>query len=1227
MDTCAFGALELMNNEVEIIKAICKGCGTCVASCPVEAIDILHFSDEQILAQVDAALAEKPENKILVFTCHWCALGAVDNAGVSRFEYPANIRIIRVMCSGRVDPQFVLRAFELGVRGVLIAGCEMPTCHYMTGNYYAEKKVRLIKKLLELVGIDITRLRLEWLSAAEGARFAQIANEFNAQLDKLGPLNKDDFSSRDLKAALSCANSSRLRILASKSKEFVESGNKYHELFTNYELNRLLDEIVYDEFINEKIIYSLNLFGKKKPGGKFIKALAADLNIPTKRVFKNILSLIKAGLVELDYIKERSPSYKLTNNKSDNTIDPIQALNRINPEEGSSKEENDTDIALPLNKTEMVISTTSNQIRKFDCLIVGTDIIALSNALKLANENNKVCILSTTASFLTDPALLHNDFISYQQYYEDYRNLIEKCYGNENITIFRNSRIETEDKTGPVNHLKIRKKATFVIDEKCDNCGKCLDICPVNLLDFDTHGLTNKHAIYRPQPFTNSVKPVISKSIPYCMVSCPIEMDIRGYIGKIADSDIAGSMEIIRQTNPLPDICGKVCNHDCENTCARKFKDEALEIRKLKRFSVETMYREFSKINKPILMKKTSIKNKDPTNKVAIIGSGPAGLAAAHDLAQLGYPVTIFESEPEAGGMLKLGIPGYRLPPDALQNELDAIISLGVELKLKSRISKDLTIDDLKEQGYKAIFIAIGTQKSLDLGIEGTKYSGVINGLDFLKSINRGDYKISAQIGKNVVVIGGGNVAIDCARTAKRLGAENVNILYRRTRQEMPAADDEIDECEAEGVIIEYLTVPTRIIGAEVKSSGKSITKVKTLECQRTRLGPQDLSGRRRPIVIEGSEFTVDVDTILVAVGQQPDLKFLSEKNNFELTPKSTFKIDPFTSSTNIEGVFAGGDAVTGPATVIDAIKGGKIAAYNIDDYLNGDRSTHQSVDHLNSPGERRINELELIRLRKNVLELDKEPQRFRAEKRLLDVNQRISNFAEVELLISLEDAKEEAKRCLSCRMCIGCGVCQAACPQNAIDYSKTDEFITIETNKISEYPILSEGKFDNDYIRTLYSESLNVITPLELYYMLNPAGVYKGIIQRPSDGEIPGGIIFIHYPETEFINEEIKRSNNLEFEFLVRQIKYLKKTNPEINISLLTNSEPLDDFPGRYQYLSGTENKLNELEKEIEIIKQDEIEYNYNNETGNIEIKNFKNNKEKKEFDLAVVSTGYQKV
>jgi NADPH-dependent glutamate synthase beta subunit-like oxidoreductase len=471
---------------------------------------------------------------------------------------------------------------------------------------------------------------------------------------------------------------------------------------------------------------------------------------------------------------------------------------------------------------------------------------------------------------------------------------------------------------------------------------------------------------------------------PACMVACPEHVRVHGYIALIAQRKFREALQLVRRDNPIPGISGRVCTHPCEGACERKRIDEPLAIAYLKRFIAD-----YERKNNPQMPARV---NRSRAEGVAVIGSGPAGLTSAYHLVQKGYGVTVFESLPVLGGMLGAGIPPNRLPREVVEYEINRIKALGVEMKTGVTVGKDVSFEDLNNQGYKAIFLAIGAWKSLKLRVPGEdEFEGFIDCITFLRRVNLGD---KSRPWEKVCIIGGGNAAIDASRTALRLGCSGVNIVYRRSRKEMPANLKEIEAAEEEGVKIHYLTSPVKILGKNSRVVG--------MECIRNRLGEPDSSGRRSPVPIPGSEFTVEADTIIPAISQQPDLSFLPEGHGFSISKWNSFVVDPITLQTNKIGIFAGGDAVTGPATVIEAIASGKRAADMIDRYLRG---LELKIEEEKFEAPIRLTEDEIAKIEKTTRQ--KMPE--------LSLEARRGNFDEVQLGFDEEGAVAEAERCLRC--------------------------------------------------------------------------------------------------------------------------------------------------------------------------------------------------------------------
>jgi heterodisulfide reductase subunit A-like polyferredoxin len=414
-------------------------------------------------------------------------------------------------------------------------------------------------------------------------------------------------------------------------------------------------------------------------------------------------------------------------------------------------------------------------------------------------------------------------------------------------------------------HVKIRKKASYVNSEKCTGCGECAEVCPVVLESEFDEGLSDRHAIYKmyPQAIPN-VFTIDKIGIPPCMNACPANVNVQGYVALIREGKFQEAADLIRERNPFPGVCGRICTHVCEDNCNRKEIDEAVAVRALKRFAVD-----YERLHgrKETKKKKKQVELRGQDRKIAVIGSGPAGLTVAYDLARMGYHPTVFEALSQAGGMLRVGVPNYRLPPEILDYDIKIIQEEGVEIRTNTPIGPDLTLNDLHNAGYEAVFIAIGTHKSKKLGIDGEELDGVVHAAGFLHDLGSGK-KVDYE-GKIVAVIGGGNVAIDSVRTALRLGAKTAFVIYRRSRAEIPANKEELEECEREGISFYYLAAPTKILGKKGKVTG--------LECVRMKLGEPDDTGRRQAIPIEGSTFTLDADVVISAIGQAPLLSPLAE--------------------------------------------------------------------------------------------------------------------------------------------------------------------------------------------------------------------------------------------------------------------------------------------------------------------------------------------------------------
>jgi heterodisulfide reductase subunit A-like polyferredoxin len=598
-------------------------------------------------------------------------------------------------------------------------------------------------------------------------------------------------------------------------------------------------------------------------------------------------------------------------------------------------------------------------------------------------------------------------------------------------------------------------------------------------------GLSQRKATYRRYPQAiPSAFAIEKRGMAPCKVACPADISVQGYVALAAEGRYFEALKLIKEENPLPAICGRVCHHPCELACTRGKVDEPIAIDFIKRFIADLDLKAETRYIPEIKEKREE--------KVAIIGSGPAGLTCAYYLAREGYQVTVFEKLPVLGGMLAVGIPPYRLPKDILEAEIDVIRQMGVEFRTGVEIGKDITISDLRKQGYKAFFVAVGSHKSRKLGIEGEDLEGVYAGVELLRDINLGK---KVNLGNRVAVIGGGNVAMDVVRTAWRLGAEKPFIVYRRSIEEMPANEEEIEECHEEGIEIITLTAPVRIIGEN--------GKVKALECIKMELGEPDESGRRRPQPIPGSEFIIEVDSVVAAIGQETDWTCIESAGDCKISRWGTMEVDPLTLQSSEPDIFAGGDAVTGPRTVVEAIAAGKRAAISIDRFLKG--------QDLREGREREKKAVEDVPLEG----YDRAP---RERMPRLSVDERRGNFKEVQLGFTEEQVRKEASRCLSCGICSECYQCVEACQANAVKHDDQPVERTIEVGAV----VLAPGfkAFDPTVYETYaFARHPNVLTSLQFERILSASGPTMGHLVRPSDHKEPKKIAWLQCVGSRDIN------------------------------------------------------------------------------------------------------------
>ena len=569
--------------------------------------------------------------------------------------------------------------------------------------------------------------------------------------------------------------------------------------------------------------------------------------------------------------------------------------------------------------------------------------------------------------------------------------------------------------------------------EKCVACGKCVEVCPAGAAKLGQKLCTKDGpVVYPKRELPDAVKWGRDKWSPNykddnmlncydsgtapCKTACPAHIAVQGYIKMAAQGRYLDALKLIKQDNPFPAVCGSICNRRCEEACTRATIDQALAIDEIKKFVAERELKEENRFIPSVV----SRGGKDPyTQKIAVVGAGPAGMSCAFYLAKMSYPVTVFDRNPVPGGMLTLGIPSFRLERDVVNAEIDVLRAMGVEFKCGVEVGRDVTLDELRAQGYKAIYLAVGAQKSSPLGIPGEALDGVFGGIDFLREVNLGS---APAIGRKCAVIGGGNVAMDVCRTAVRLGAETT-VIYRRSEAEMPADAEELAEAKAEGVSFRFLSAPVEIIGED--------GKVTALKVERMELGEPDENGRRKPVGT-GCFETIALDYVIAAVGQKVDLGGIAPEA-MTFNKNGTIIADPVTYQTAQPDVFVGGDVYTGPKFAIDAIAAGREGAESIHRFVHEGQS------------------LTLARNLRRFIELDKDNvvipiAGFDAARRQVPAHDasKARTFKNDRLPFSEEQVQKEAARCLGCgatvvdeNQCIGCGLCTTKCEFDAIHLSR----------------------------------------------------------------------------------------------------------------------------------------------------------------------------------------------
>ncbi len=717
-------------------------------------------------------------------------------------------------------------------------------------------------------------------------------------------------------------------------------------------------------------------------------------------------------------------------------------------------------------------------------LVVGGGIAGIQASTDLADMGVPVFLVESTPSIGGRMAQLDKTFPTNDCSACILAPKVTGCFNHPLVKTLTLSDLVEVKGEAPDLTAVVRRRPRYVDEATCKGCDDCITVCPVTVKSEFDQGIGPRQAVYKPfaQAVPNKVA-IDKRGTSPCKYNCPAKLDAHGYVTLVGEERYDDALRVVRRTTPFAGVLGRICLHPCEKNCTRATVEDPISIASLKRFIAD---RELENGSPNARAVPDDVEAK--SDKVAIVGAGPAGMNCAYQLALRGYKPVVFEALDVAGGMLKVGIPDYRLDKSILAHEVSLIEELGAEVRLGQKLGRDFTLQSLKDEGYKAVFLAVGAHKDQKLGVPGEDNKNVISSVDFLRRVNLGQ-PVEDVAGKKVLVVGGGNVAMDAARTARRLGAD-VTVLYRRTRNEMPANEWEIHHAEEEGVSIIELAAP---MAANVKDG-----RLAGFICQRNTLSDdRDDSGRCRPVAVEESDFLTEADTVIVAVGQAVDADDIIAGgiSADSFTKRGTFGVDPKTLQVNgHEGVFAGGDALRGPATAIEAIADGNRAAKAIINYLEG---TSEPIDPFYLP-QTDISEVDT----KGVA---RDP---RAAMPLLELSKRVSTFEEVELGYDEATALKEANRCLDCSVCCECRMCEEACKAGAIWHEQPGDTVEIPVAAV----VLSPGYETSQNIpaELSYTRFADVVTSLEYERILSASGPFEGHVQRPSDGKAPKRIAFL---------------------------------------------------------------------------------------------------------------------
>ncbi len=715
-------------------------------------------------------------------------------------------------------------------------------------------------------------------------------------------------------------------------------------------------------------------------------------------------------------------------------------------------------------------------------MVVGGGIAGMQAALDLANAGYFVYLVEYRSAIGGRMAQLDKTFPTNDCSMCTISPRLVEVGTHANIEMITHAEVESLEGEPGRFRVRLSIRPRFIDPEKCTGCGLCAEKCPVPVKDEYNQLLGDRRAVYKLYPQAVPNKYSIDRlGVPPCYDACPVHGNPSGYVALAAAGRYQEAFEAAVERNPFPSICGRVCVRHCEHHCNRANLDGPVAVASLKRFLADWNAAHGKRISPE--EKRASIRENG--KKVAVVGAGPAGLAAALELRKRGYAVTVFDRQPRAGGMMSLAIPAYRLPDDVVQRDIQGILDYGVELRLNHSVSGAAGVEALFREGFEAVFLGVGAWTCGRLRLPGEDLPEVSHGVNFLRDVRLGK---KTSVRERVIVIGGGNVAIDCARTARRLGAKSVEMFCLETRAAMPAHPWEIEWAVEEGVVIHDALAPKRIIDRDGRFAGLETLDVESMSFKEGKL---DL--KTRP----GTEKVFAGDELIIAIGQRPETGPFKDDGRLRLTPRGTFEVDKATLMTSWPGVFAGGDAVRGAASIVEAIADGRRAAQAIDARLSGAPAPAEPLPE------------RIVTLSADDLRARKEKRRPRQAVPTIPLERRVSAFDEVELGFSEDQARMEAQRCLYCATCSYCRQCEKACEAKAIRFDDAPSGRTLEVGAVilapgfDLYDATGRGEYG-------YRRFPNVVTNLDYERMLSASGPFHGHIRRISDGREPKRIAFI---------------------------------------------------------------------------------------------------------------------